>query len=144
MKIKSLIFLAVSAGFLTVCGSALAHHGAALYADKVVVLKDATVTKFQWGNPHTIVMFDVKEDKGEVAHWAAEAGSPAALGLIGWRKTSLQPGDVVNVYLYQAKSGSPVGRLQKIVLSDGTTLRDSQQGGEKFNTEPGREKGSQY
>lgn len=144
MKIKSLIFFAVFAGFLTVCGSALAHHGAALYADKVVVLKDATVTKFQWGNPHTIVMFDVKDDKGEVAHWAAEAGSPAALGLIGWRKTSLQPGDVISVYLYQAKSGSPVGRLQKIVFSDGTTLRDSQQGGEKFNTEPGREKGGQY
>lgn len=144
MRSKPLILFAIVATLLVVSGPGFAHHGAAAYADKVVALKDATVIKFQWGNPHSIVMFDVKDDKGEVTHWAAEAGSPAALGLIGWRKTSLQPGDVISVYLYQAKSGSPVGRLQKVVLADGTTLRDSQQGGEKFNTEPGREKGSQY
>ena len=91
-------------------------------------MKDATVTKFQWGNPHSIVMFDVKDGKGNVTHWAAEAGSPSVLGLIGWSKTSVQPGDVIRVYLYQARSGNPVGRLQKIVLADGTTLRDSQLG----------------
>lgn len=144
MRSKLLTYFAFFVGLLIVSGPVFAHHGAAAYADKVVVLKDATVTKFQWGNPHSIVMFDVKDEKGEVTHWAAEAGSPAALGLIGWRKTSLQPGDVISVYLYQAKSGSPVGRLQKLVLADGTTLRDSQQGGEKFNTEPGREKGATY
>ncbi len=144
MKPKLLIFFVFVAGLLAAGVPVFAHHGAAAYADKVTVLKDGTVTKFQWGNPHSIVMFDVKDDKGEVTHWAAEAGSPAALGLIGWRKTSLQPGDVISVSLYQAKSGNPVGRLQKLVLADGTTLRDSQQGGEKFNTEPGREKGAPY
>jgi hypothetical protein len=34
-------------------------------------------------------MFDVKDEKGNVTHWAAEAGSPSVLGLIGWRKTSV-------------------------------------------------------
>lgn len=144
MRSKLLTYFAFVVGLLIVSGPVFAHHGAAAYADKVVVLKDATVTKFQWGNPHSIVMFDVKDEKGEVTHWAAEAGSPAALGLIGWRKTSLQPGDVISVYLYQARTGNPVGRLQKIVLADGATLRDSQQGGEKFNTEPGRDKGATY
>jgi hypothetical protein len=106
-----------------------AHHGSATYdTQKVVVLKEATITKFIWANPHSITMFDVKDDKGSVIHWAAEAGSPSALSLIGWTKNSLRPGDVVTVYAFQSKTGNPVGRLNKIVLSDGTTLRDSQLG----------------
>lgn len=124
----------VSLLVIGVCQPALAHHGSAAYnTDKVTVLKQASVTKFQWGNPHSIVMFDVKDDKGSVAHWAAEAGSPSALSLIGWSKNSITPGDVVTVYVFQAKSGAPVGRLNKIVLADGTTLSDSQLGGEKYD-----------
>jgi len=111
----------------------LAHHGAAAYADKIVVLKDATVTKFVWANPHTILQFDAKDDKGDMIHWAGEAGSPSAIGLLGWNRNSVQPGDIITVYIYPAKSGNPVGRLNKVVFADGKTLRDSQLGGDKSN-----------
>jgi hypothetical protein len=124
MKSKLLMSLAVVVGLLAVCGPMLAHHGSAAYSDKITVLKNATVTKFQWGNPHTIVMFDVKGDKGNVTHWAAETGSNSAISLIGWTKSSIAPGDVITVYVYQSKSGTPVGRLNKIVLPDGTDLHD--------------------
>jgi hypothetical protein len=90
MRSKLLVFFAFVAGPLIVCGPVFAHHGAATYSDRIVVLRDATVTKFQWGNPHSIVMFDVKDEKGNVTHWAAEAGSPSVLGLIGRRKTGLR------------------------------------------------------
>lgn len=120
--------LLVVLGVFGVCGSTWAHHGSAAYADEVTILKDATVTKFQWANPHSFVMFDVKDDKGEIAHWAAEAGSPSALSLIGWSKAAIQPGDKITVYVFQSKSGNPVGRLNKVVLEDGTEYRDSQLG----------------
>jgi len=121
--------IALVVGVFSVCAPLFAHHGSATYeTQKVVVLKDATITKFIWANPHSITMFDVKDDKGNVVHWAAEAGSPSALSLIGWTKNSLRPGDVVTVYTFQSKTGNPVGRLNKIVLSDGTTLKDSQLG----------------
>jgi len=110
---------------------AFAHHGSSAYSDKLTILKNGTVTKFQWGNPHSIVMFDASDDKGKVQHWAAEAGSPSALSLIGWSKGAIQPGDKITVYMFQAKSGNPVGRLNKVVLSDGTELHDSQLGGER-------------
>ena len=103
----------------------LAHHGNAAYAATVTVLKNATVTKLAWANPHTIVQFDVKDDKGEVVHWSAGLGSPSALGLIGWSKTSLMPGDVITVYIHQAKTKNPVGRIEHVVLADGSQLRDS-------------------
>jgi len=120
---------------LTVCVPLFAHHGAAAYADKIVVLKDATVTKFVWANPHSIVMFDVKEDSGNVTHWAGEAGSPSAISLLGWNRNSLKPGDVITVYIFPAKSGNPVGRLNKVVLADGSSLRDSQLGAEKKSSQ---------
>jgi hypothetical protein len=131
MKIKLLAAFALLVGTSMVCGPLFAHHGAAAYEDKIVVLKDATVTKFVWSNPHNVVMFDVKDEKGEIAHWAGEAGSPSATGLLGWNRNSLQPGDVITVYIYPAKSGNPVGRLNKIVFADGKILRDSQLGGDK-------------
>ncbi len=114
-----------------------AHHGSATYdTSKPVLVKDATITKFIWANPHSIAMFDAKDASGNVVHWAAEAGSPSALGLIGWSKNSLKPGDVVTVYVFQSKTGNTVGRLNKIVLADGTTLSDSQLGGDKGGEKP--------
>jgi Family of unknown function (DUF6152) len=129
MRNKLLLSFASIVGLLAICAPLFAHHGSAAYADKMVVLKEATVTKFAWANPHSILMFDAKDDKGSEVHWAGEAGSPSALGLIGWSKRSVQPGDVITVYMFPAKSGKNVGRLNKIVLPDGTELHDSQLGG---------------
>ena len=131
MKSKLLMSFALLVGALTPCGPMFGHHGSAAYkADQVIVLKQATVTRFVWANPHTVVLFDVKDDKGNVSHWAGEAGSPSAVRLLGWTRNSLQPGDVITVYIYPAKSGNPVGRLNKVVFADGKTLRDSQLGGD--------------
>ena len=108
----------------------LAHHSASNYdLSKPVVLKGARVTKWLWMNPHSVVMVDVTDDKGNVQHWAAEVSSPSTLQLKGWSQASMHPGDVITVYLYQSKSGRLVGRLNRIVLADGTELHDGQQGG---------------
>jgi hypothetical protein len=129
LKSKLLIFLALIGVFSTFSVSLSAHHGSSSYrTDHVVVLERATVTKFVWANPHTMLLFDVKDHKGEIAHWAGEAGSPAAVRLLGWNKNSVQPGDIVAVHLYLSKFENNVGRLERIVLADGTTLNDSPRG----------------
>jgi hypothetical protein len=110
---------------LTICGLAFAHHGSAMYVKKALVLKDATVTKFMWQNPHTLVLFDAKDDKGNVIHWAGEAGSAGSIRLLGWNKYSLKPGDVITVYLWPSKFDAAAGRIEKIVLDDGRVLKDS-------------------
>jgi uncharacterized protein DUF6152 len=124
------IALSVIAAMVAVSTPAFAHHGNAAYDGTTTVLKDATVTKLLWANPHTIVLFDVKDEKGELVHWTAELGSPSALTNVGWSKASLQPGEVVTIYIHQAKTKNPVGRIQRIVLADGSTLRDSGGGGD--------------
>src|ERR1700722_12766053 len=123
----------VCVGLLTMANGAFAHHGNVAYADKIVEFKQATVTKFLWSNPHSLIDFDVKDGKGNVVHWVCETASPEALKLIGWSKSSIGPGDTISVFLYPSKNGNPAGRLNKIVLSDGTALHDTQLGGDAGN-----------
>jgi hypothetical protein len=129
MKSRFTEYMALLGALLATCGPVWAHHGSAAYQTKAVEMKAATVTKFTWSNPHALVYFDAKDDKGSVAHWVAEIGSPTNVSVLGWTRNSLHPGDVVTVYLWPAKSGRPVGRMNRIVLPDGRTLRDSQLGG---------------
>src|SRR5215469_1813133 len=126
---RKLRAILTTVAFLAICSSGSAHHGAAAYdMSKPLVMKGAVVTRYIWANPHTLIFFDAKDDKGATTHWSVELGSPSAIALIGWNRSSLKPGDVVTVYMFAAKNGNPVGRINKIVLADGTLLRDSQTG----------------
>lgn len=130
MKKSVLGFVAL--GIAAICAPVWGHHGNAAYDEgKVVVLKSATVTKFAWANPHSIISFDAKGDEGKVEHWNAELGSPSALTNLGWTKSTLRPGDTITIYIHQAKTGNAVGRIDHIVLTDGSSLRDSAGGGDR-------------
>ncbi len=145
MKSKLLMSFALVVGLLGVCGPVRGHHGSSAYANKSLEFKQATVTKFLWSNPHILLYFDAKDDKDNLVHWVGETGSPSALVPIGWSKTCVQPGDVINVRIYPSKSGNPAGRLSLIVLADGTTLHDTQLGGEgeKARYNPGADSNSE-
>jgi len=126
---RKLLLLVLFGGLVASATPSFAHHGAAAYyMGQPVVLKDATVTEFLWINPHPLIKADVKNDKGEIEHWTMEMGSTVSAGLVGWTRTTLNFGDVVTLYVWQAKTKLPVGRLNKVVFSDGSTMRDTQTG----------------
>lgn len=115
--------LVLVVGLLAACSPLFAHHGSVAYDNsKVVTLKQVTVTKVNWANPHILVLFDAKDDQGNVVHWVVEGGGPSAVSGSGWTKDAIQPGDKIDVYTYQVKNGNPAGRLGKIVLANGKTL----------------------
>ncbi len=114
--------VAVTLGLLLVSIPALAHHGTNLYDMTKTTSLKGTITKFEWGNPHNQIYFDVTDDKGVVSHWNAETEPPAVMAESGWTRKALAPGDQVTVYLNAAKNGATVGILQKIVLADGKEL----------------------
>jgi hypothetical protein len=142
MKRNLLAAAVLALGVLTTSVPASAHHGNAAYADEITEFKQATVTKFAWANPHVLIDFDAKDAKGNPIHMVVETAAPQALRLIGWEKASLMPGDVITVRMYVVKNGNNAGRLQKIVLADGTELRDTQLGGDapktRFDPEAGK------
>jgi len=142
VKTKLLMMVVLFAGLAAIDSPLFAHHGAAAYdMSKPVVLKNATVTEFLWINPHPLIKADYKDEQGNIQHWTMEMGSTVSAGLIGWTRTTLAHGDVVTLYVWQAKTRAPVGRFNKVVFADGSTMRDTQTGaddGGRADTEVGR------
>ena len=115
--------LLVLVGLFTVSAPVLAHHGNAAYDyEKTVTLK-GTVTQWQWSNPHCILKFDVKDDKGNAQHWFTEASSPVDMLRVGWSSNALKSGDEITIDVMPSKNGTPVGRIRQVTLSDGTVLK---------------------
>lgn len=76
-----------------------------------------TVTKVEWTNPHTWFYLDVKDDKGAVTNWAMEMGSPNALMRAGWKRTSMNVGDMVSVDGYRSWERRNTGNARSVILT---------------------------
>lgn len=109
-------------GLLMFCPTIYPHHGSSAYdLTKTINLK-ATITSFEFTNPHTQVYFDAKDDKGNLVHWVAETTNPAMLARTGWSRDSLKAGDQVTIIANPNKVGAPVVFLEKVVFPDGREL----------------------
>ena len=123
MKVKFLISFSVLLGVFAVRAPMLAHHGSApSYDSTKTVTMTGAVTEWVWSNPHCQLYFDVKDEKGNIVHWAAETNSPGALARAGWSRKIFNAGDTITITVYPSKVGAPVGLISKIVLSDGQVL----------------------
>lgn len=116
------ILFAVLFCFMAISAPAFAHHGNSAYDMSKTVAVKATVTKFEYSNPHAQVYYDVADDKGNVEHWVAETTNPAMLNRVGWSKETLKPGDQVVLFVNPNKVGAKVTFLQKVQFSDGKEL----------------------
>ena len=63
-----------------------AHHGASEYDMTKIVSLRATVTELQYVNPHTLLVFTVKDESGKVSEWEGELPSPNLLSRRGWSR----------------------------------------------------------
>lgn len=118
---KKIVSIAAAAVVLMVA-PLWAHHGNAAYDEKNPITIKGTVTEFAWTNPHVQIYLDVKDDKGNVAHWSVETYSPGKLIRAGWAKDSVKSGDVVSINLIPARNGAPVGFLHKLTFPNGKEL----------------------
>jgi Family of unknown function (DUF6152) len=91
-----------------------AHHGTNISYDhgKPMTLK-GTVTEFVWKNPHAQLYFDVKDESGNIVHWAGELNSPGVLSGQGWTRKMFVPGDEIILSVFPSKAGTPVGVVDR-------------------------------
>lgn len=116
MKARAIL---VVAGLLPAV-PALAHHSfaAEYYADRPVELT-GTVTLLEWTNPHARIYIDVTDEAGNTVNWDFELGPPNGLMRQGWRRDSLQPGQVVTISGFLSRLAENAGNARTVKLPDG-------------------------
>lgn len=103
--------------------AAWAHHSVQAEFDLNKPLTiTGVVTKVEWINPHSYLYLDVKDESGNLKHWAFEMAGPGALrraGLSRADRGGLKAGDTVTVNAVAAKDGSDAGLIRDVTLPDG-------------------------
>ena len=123
MERKPFISTALIVALFFTSSAAFPHHGVSVYDMTKTTTMKATITGFEWAQPHCQIHFDAPDDKGEVRHWEIETPPPTMMiEKEGWTRKSLSPGDVVTIYFHAAKNGSPRGILIRIVTASGQEL----------------------
>jgi hypothetical protein len=75
-------------------------------------------------NPHSLIKVRGTDATGQTREWTLEMGSTPSMELLGFSRSTMKPGDVIDVWLYPTKNGTPVARMNKIRFADGTQLVD--------------------
>jgi len=85
----------------------LAHHSvwAEFDNDNKLELRGRFI-EMDWINPHSWVHLEVTLDDGSTQVWAAETPPPNQLIRQGWRRSDLQPDDIIQITGYAAKNGT--------------------------------------
>ena len=122
MKRKLLVISGGAVALLMISITIFAHHGRELYDPQRMVTVKGIVSKFDFGNPHVLLYFDVKDNNGKAVNWVGETGSPNMMRRGGWNKNSLKPGDSITISGNPARNGFAGMRFLKIVLADGRVL----------------------
>jgi hypothetical protein len=91
-------------------GTAAAHHSFAMYDQTRTVTLTGAVKTFLWTNPHVMIWFSgAPVTGGTTQTWTIELTSPGNLTRMGWTRTSLKPGDNIEVQLLPLRDGEPGG-----------------------------------
>lgn len=121
MKSKALTFV-IAAGLLPSAVLLFAHHGDAGRYEENVIVMTGTVVEVQLIDPHSILVLDIPNEKGQPIRWQAEMGGRNGLAKnFGWTKNTLKFGDKITVTGRRVKSGAPYINLTekaRVVMTD--------------------------
>ena len=86
---------------------AMAHHSGAMFEEKKEVTLTGVVKEFQFTNPHSWLLVDVKGPDGKVTTWGFEAEGPSSMTRAGIRLKDFAPGTAVTITGRPMKDGRP-------------------------------------
>ena len=96
-----------------------AHHSAVMFDDAKEITVSGTVKEFQYTNPHSWLLVDVKNDDGTVTTWGFEAEGPSTLTRAGIRKSDFAPGTALTITGHPMRDGRPAAAWVKATRGDG-------------------------
>ena len=100
-----------------------AHHSPAMFDFSKELSLTGTVRLFQWTNPHSYIQLVVKPEGGAEQEWSLEMGANVYLYNLGWRPSTVKPGDTITVTVVPLRNGKQGGGLLvRATTADGKTL----------------------
>src|SRR5499426_540942 len=125
IKIRLTTLLSVGAlGVLTI--PLLAHHSGAMFEKEKTITVEGTVKEFQYTNPHSWLLVDVKNKDGSVTTWGFEGEGPSTLQRAGIRPSDFTPGTKVKITGRPMKNGSPAAAWVEAIRADGKRFNPSE------------------
>ena len=124
MRFKLCGILLAVAGPLAIANPLFAHHAGSLYDRDHTITLSGTVTEYSFTNPHTKIVFDVTDDKGNVSSWVAESAPPQRMYRAGWKRNTLKVGDKISVTGNPLKDGKHEMSVRKLIGPDGQALSE--------------------
>ena len=122
MFLKKLLLSFASSG-LVLPLTLQAHHSPAMFDGSKQLTLTGTVREFQWTNPHSYIQLIVKPDDGTAEQeWSLELGANVYLYNLGWRPSTVKPGDTLTVTVIPMRNGKPGGLLVEARTADGKAL----------------------
>lgn len=106
-------------GLAILSSPSLAHHSAVMFDDQKEITVTGVVKEFQYTNPHSWLLVDVKNDDGTVTTWGFEAEGPSTLMRAGIRKSDFSPGTELSISGHPMKDGRPAAAWTKAKRGDG-------------------------
>jgi hypothetical protein len=122
---KKTLFRLLCSLSILVAGSALAHHSPAVFDRTKEVKLVGVVKEFKWGNPHSWIEMDVRNETGSVDGWSIEMNPPSYLVKAGWKSTTIKPGETVTVMINPLRTSEKSGKFVSITLPNGQVLKDA-------------------
>jgi hypothetical protein len=101
---------------------AQAHHSPSMFDGSKQLTLSGTVREFQWSNPHSYIQLVVKGADGTEQEWSLEMGANAYLYNLGWRPSTLKPGDALTVKVQPLRNGTHGGLLVEAATADGKPI----------------------
>jgi len=119
---KKALLVAAAAALILNSVPFFAHHGDAGRYEENTITLTGTVVEVQLVDPHSILILDVPNEKGQTVRWQAELGGRTGLTKnFGWNKNTLKFGDKLTITGRRVKSGAPYINLTEkanVVLTD--------------------------
>ena len=97
----------------------LAHHSGAMFEKEKTVTVEGVVKEFQYTNPHSWLLVDVKNKNGSVTTWGFEAEGPSTLQRSGIRPSDFRAGTKLKITGRPMKDGSPAAIWVEAIREDG-------------------------
>jgi hypothetical protein len=105
--------------WLLLAGAPSAHHSATMFELTKTITVEGVVKEFQYTNPHSWLLVDVKDKSGKVTTWGFEAEGPSTLQRGGIRPSEFKPGTKVTMTGRPMRDGTPAAIWVLAVRGDG-------------------------